>query len=103
MFIERKYLPRITLKGSQSSPRISGNLSQFAIRVGLIRGLNTVINIQISPERYLVVNKYCKTVKIVVYFFKYIDFRVLGKLKAKEIKVEYLLDNNFPFLEIKTL
>ena len=31
------------------------------------------------------------------------DFRIFGKHKAKEIKVEHLRYNNFPFLEIKTL
>ena len=30
----------ITLKGSQYSPQISGNLSQLAIRGGLIPGLH---------------------------------------------------------------
>ena len=38
VFIEGK-IPRITPKGSQSSLRIAGNLSQFAIRGGLIRGM----------------------------------------------------------------
>ena len=32
-------IPRIALKRSQSSPRIPGNLSRFAIYGGLIRGL----------------------------------------------------------------
>ena len=38
VFIEGK-IPRIIPKGSQSSLRIAGNLSQFAIRGGLIRGM----------------------------------------------------------------
>ena len=74
---------------------------------GLIRGPNTVINLhkeaKLSRERHLVVNKYCKIVKIAVYISKNRDFRIFGKHKAKEIKVEYLRYNNFPFLEIKTL
>ena len=37
--LKEKYLPQITLKGSQSSPQISGNSSQFAICHGLIPGL----------------------------------------------------------------
>ena len=49
-------------------------------------------------------HKYRKIVKIAVYVFKHTRVsRVLGKLKAKEIKVEYLRYNSFPFLEIKTL
>ena len=37
--MKEKYLPRIILKESLSPPRISGNLSQFVIRGGLIQGL----------------------------------------------------------------
>ena len=34
--LKEKYVPQITLKGLQSSPRICGNLLRFAIRNGLI-------------------------------------------------------------------
>ena len=37
--LTNKCLQRITIKGSQTSPRMSGNLWRFAIRGGLIRGL----------------------------------------------------------------
>ena len=39
VFMEGK-IPRITLKRPQSSPRVPGNLSRFAIYGGLIRGLS---------------------------------------------------------------
>ena len=37
---KEKYLPQITLKSSQSSPRIPGNLFRFAIYGGLTRALS---------------------------------------------------------------
>ena len=48
--------------------------------------------------------KYRKIAKSAVYVFKHWRiFKVFGKLKAKETKVEYLRYNNFPFLKILTL
>ena len=38
--LKEKHLPQIILKGSRFSRRISGYLSRFAIRGGLIRGLH---------------------------------------------------------------
>ena len=49
--MNKKYLPRIYLKGSQSSPRILGNLSRFAICGGIIRGLPYVKEITIPSTK----------------------------------------------------
>ena len=70
--------------------------------------LITVINLQKGRKTFskeiTASYKYCKIVKTAVHVFKHSRiFRVFGKHKAKEIKVEYLCYNNFPFLEIKTL
>ena len=69
---------------------------------------NTVINLQKGRKTFSRKisgsYKYRKIVKIPAYVFKHTRiFRVFRKLKAKEIKVEYLCYNNFPVLEIKTL
>ena len=69
---------------------------------------NTVINLQKGKKTFSIkisgYYKYRKIIEIAVYIFNRTRiFRVFGKLKAKEIKVEYLRYNNFPFLEIKTL
>ena len=69
---------------------------------------NTVINLQKGRKTFsrkiTTSCKYFKIVKIAVYVFKHSKtFRVFGKHKAKNINVEYLRYNNFPFLEIKTL
>ena len=69
---------------------------------------NTVINLQKGKKTFSRkisgCYKYRKIIEIAVDIFNRTRiFRVLGKLKAKEIKVEYLRYNNFPFLKIKTL
>ena len=68
---------------------------------------NTVINLQKGRETFSrkipASYKYCKIVKIAMYFFKHTRiFRVFGK-KTKKIKVEYIHYINSPFLEIKIL
>ena len=71
VFVERKIL-RIILKGSQSSPQISGNLSRFAIRSGLIRDL-----------RRIKVLSYCR---VDLLFPRYVEISILLLFNNKIMK-----------------
>ena len=76
----------------------SNHLESWIIVINLQKGRKTFL--KKIPGSY----KCCKIVKIAAYAFKYTRiFRVFGKHKAKEIKMEYFRYDNFPFLEIKIL
>ena len=47
--MKEKYLPRISFKGSQSSPQISGNLSLIAIQLILENLILELVKNMIKP------------------------------------------------------